>query len=210
MVDEKRESELSQVAALFVRADSIYKSLPGVDAYDAARDALTWAGGCPVVAHPPCRLWGRLKAFARCPDPERERELGRWAVAQVRRGGGVLEHPAHSGLWADRGLPAPGDGLDAWGGRTVGILQFDWGHRAGKPTWLYVVGSYPDTNALRLGEPTHTIGWAARRRADGSRYRPGVSKKENEATPAPLARWLVALARECGQRRQKIAGSRGR
>ena len=46
------------VVVLFVRADSIYKTLPGVECYDEARDARTWPGGCPVVAHPPCRTWG--------------------------------------------------------------------------------------------------------------------------------------------------------
>jgi hypothetical protein len=42
-----------QVAALFVRADSVYKALPAVDAWDAGRDARSWPGGCPVVAHLP-------------------------------------------------------------------------------------------------------------------------------------------------------------
>lgn len=186
------------VAALFVRRDSVYKGMPGVDCYDVERDALTWPGGCPVVAHPPCRLWGRLRSLARCADPDAERDLGRWAVHQVQRWGGVLEHPAFSGLWSDRRLPRPGDGLDDHGGRTVGILQYDWGHRAAKPTWIYVVGTYPAVDVLRLGEPTHTIGWSSRRLSDGSRARSGVSKRENEATPPALAEWLVATARECG------------
>ena len=46
---------MTQVAVLFARADSIYKTLPGCDVYDIKRDARTWPGGCPVVAHPPCR-----------------------------------------------------------------------------------------------------------------------------------------------------------
>lgn len=186
---------ISPVAALFVRADSVYRSIEGVDCYDAERDALTWPGGCPVVAHPPCRLWGRLRAFARCDDPESERELGRWAVDQVRIWGGVLEHPAHSLLWRDRGLPLPGAGFDVYGGHSVGIHQRDFGHRASKPTWLYLVGCSFPSPPLRLGEATHTIGWSARRLSDGSRARPGVSKRENEATPPALARLLVDLAR---------------
>jgi hypothetical protein len=35
---------MTPVAALFVRADSIYKTLPGVDAWDEARDARQWPG----------------------------------------------------------------------------------------------------------------------------------------------------------------------
>lgn len=49
-----RERDMTRtVATLFVRSDSIYKSLPGVDAWDISRDARKWPGGCPVVAHPP-------------------------------------------------------------------------------------------------------------------------------------------------------------
>ena len=53
-------SGVPDVAALFVRADSIYKLMPGVDAWDIERDARAWPGGSPVVAHPPCRAWGAL------------------------------------------------------------------------------------------------------------------------------------------------------
>lgn len=52
------------VAVLFARQDSTYKALSGVDVYDIDRDARTFQGGMPVVAHPPCRAWGRLRAFA--------------------------------------------------------------------------------------------------------------------------------------------------
>ena len=70
------------VAALFVRSDSIYKSLPGVDCFDIERDALTFPGGKPVVCHPPCRAWGVLRKFAK-PRPG-EKALAPWAVNQVR------------------------------------------------------------------------------------------------------------------------------
>lgn len=93
---------LGPVAALFVRADSIYKTMPGVDAWDIERDARKWPGGCPVVAHPPCRAWGRLRQFAK-PRPD-EKDLAPWAVEKVRRWGGVLEHPANSSLWIACGL----------------------------------------------------------------------------------------------------------
>jgi hypothetical protein len=41
---------MRQIAALFVCADSIYRTLPGVDCWDIERDARNWPGGCPVVA----------------------------------------------------------------------------------------------------------------------------------------------------------------
>lgn len=195
------------VAALFVRADSIYKTMPGVDAWDIDRDARNWPGGCPVVAHPPCRGWGRLSYFAK-PAPG-ELDLGPWAVEQVRRWGGVLEHPKDSKLWAAAGLPLPGQ-VDARGGWTLPISQHWWGHRAEKMTWLYILGLLPrdlPEIPMRMGDATHVIAQSRNRRKDGSRprkstgdprftgWRPEVSKAEREHTPPPLAEWLVELAR---------------
>ncbi|MEY2875283.1 MAG: hypothetical protein RLZZ373_2654 [Pseudomonadota bacterium] len=189
------------VAALFCRADSVYKTLPGVDVYDAERDARTYDGPHPVVAHPPCRAWGRLRTFAN-PRPD-ERNLARLAVAIVREFGGALEHPAGSTLWDAQRLPAIGDGEDVFGGWTTGVHQWDFGHRAQKPTWLYIVGcrpsNVPELPALKLGEASHVI--QTRKRED---YRPQVTKPEREHTPAELAEWLVELARRCHVRANVI------
>ena len=191
------------VAALFVRADSNYKSMPGVDAWDIARDARKWPGGCPVVAHPPCRAWGRLRHMAK-PRPD-ERELALLAVDLVRRWGGVLEHPAASTLWEAAALPAPGR-FDAVGGWTLGIHQHWFGHRATKATLLYIVAIAPSLlpeMPMRLGEGSHVISQDGRRK-DGSRIpkgdprkRPECTKPEREHTPPELAQWLVEVARRC-------------
>ena len=125
------------VAVLFARADSVYKALPNVEVYDMERDARTYDGPHPVVAHPPCRAWGRLRTFAK-PRPD-ERNLARLAVALVREFGGVLEHPAGSTLWKAQGLPAPGAGFDGAGGWTLAAPQHWWGHKAEKATWLVEV-----------------------------------------------------------------------
>jgi hypothetical protein len=192
------------VAALFVRSDSIYKTMAGVDAYDIERDALTWPGGCPVVAHPPCRGWGKLFYFAK-PAPG-ELDLGPWAAQRVRAHGGVLEHPKDSRLWNAAGLPRPGQ-VDAWGGWTLPISQHWWGHRAEKMTWLYIVGCAPSAMPaipLHLGHASHVIAQSRMRRRDGRRlrkgmpgWRPEVTKAEREHTPPLLAEWLVEVARRC-------------
>ena len=78
------------VAALFCRADSNYKSIPGVDVYDAERDARTYDGPHPVIAHPPCRGWGQLRHMAFKVRPD-ERNLARLSVALVREFGGVRQ-----------------------------------------------------------------------------------------------------------------------
>ena len=51
---------LQTVAALYVEPKGCYVGVPGVDPWDEARDARTYAGPHPVVAHPPCQRWGRF------------------------------------------------------------------------------------------------------------------------------------------------------
>lgn len=182
---------VAQVAVLFARQDSVYKRLPQCDVYDMDRDARTYDGPLPVVAHPPCRAWGRLRRFAN-PRPD-ERNLARLAVALVREFGGVLEHPAGSLLWKSQRLPAPGT-HDLWGGHTIEAPQQWWGHRAEKLTWFYVVGcdphNIPDV-PLVLGEASHVV---QSRKRDS---KPHITKPEREHTPEPLAKWLVELATRC-------------
>lgn len=179
-------------AALFVRKDSIYKTMPGVDAYDIERDARTCTTGGPVVAHPPCRAWGRLRQFASKVRDD-ERDLGPMAVNQVRFWGGVLEHPRNSTLWDHCAIPKPGEPFDKFDGYTIEIDQFHFGHKAQKRTWLYIVGVVPaDLPPIpnRKGQPTHCI------RPTRSYPRlPSVTKAEREHTPPALARWLVETAR---------------
>ena len=186
-----------QVAILFARADSIYKTLPGCDVWDAERDALKWPGGSPIVAHPPCRAWGALRQFAH-PMPG-ERELALWAVDRVREFGGVLEHPAGSTLWKAKRLPRPGDS-DQFSGRCIAINQWDFGHRAQKRTWLYAVGiHWGDFLRVpkRAGIVTHVITHAHGKRKGDSGWRPRVTNAEREHTPIELAKWLVEVARRC-------------
>lgn len=185
------------IAVLFARRDSFYKSIPFCDVWDIDRDATKWPGGSPVIAHPPCRAWGKLKHFAK-PRPG-EKELALWAVEQVRRYGGVLEHPAGSSLWPVAGLPRPGE-KDEHGGWTLPIDQDWWGHRAEKRTKLYIVGCAPiDVPAIpfRLEEPTHVVSPSRRMRLGMPGYRPQLRKAEREHTPPALAVWLCDLARRC-------------
>ncbi len=48
---------LRPVAALCVAPVSIYHTLPGVIAFNAARDARNFPADRPAVYHPPCRAW---------------------------------------------------------------------------------------------------------------------------------------------------------
>lgn len=165
------------VTALYVEPRGPYPALVA-DWYDQQRDARSYAGPLPVVAHPPCERWGKLSHFSQ----NDTRELAIIAVDQVRRFGGVLEHPASSKLWQECGLPPPDDMWpDRFGGRTYEISQGDYGHKAPKLTWLY---------AVRLGPCPFRL---------PSGFDPGgrvelISKFARKATPFLLASQLVAWA----------------
>lgn len=179
-----------KVSVLFARSDSNYKNIPGCDVWDKDRDAMKWPGDSSLIAHPPCRAWGRLRTFAN-PSPG-EKDLARFAVAQVRKWGGVLEHPAGSTLWQDQDMPLPGS-RDCFGGWTLPISQMWWGHKAEKKTWLYVVGCEPreiPDMPMILGDATHVV-------QSQKDDRPHISKAEREHTPPLLAEWLVELAGKC-------------
>ena len=106
---------VQRVAVLFARRGSIYNRFAQADVFDLGRDALTFGGGCPVIAHPPCRAWGRLRHLSK--HAMGELELAHFAVRAVRFNGGVLEHPEASTLWRVAQLPRPGT-VDAVGGWT--------------------------------------------------------------------------------------------
>lgn len=174
------------VAVLFARADSVYRHIDGCDVWDMARDARKFRGGAAVVAHPPCRAWGRLRGMAK--PREDEKDLALFAVEKVRACGGVLEHPAASTLWGAAALPKPGAGRDKFGGFSVAVNQSDFGHRARKATWLYCCGIEPDAVPAvpaQMGLEFTVVEL--------------LPKWEREATPRMFAEWLVDLASRCGR-----------
>lgn len=188
------------VAALYVERGGPYFSMPDVDPWDVGRDARTYAGPHPVVAHPPCGPWGRFRNLASGSD----RDCAPRAVEQVRKFGGVLEHPAHSMLWRFADLPRPGELPDAQGGYTLQVDQCAWGHVARKATWLYVVGADRALATCGIregGTPTHVV---EHTRRDDARHN-GLklcSHQQRRRTPPAFARWLVDLASTAARRDQ--------
>lgn len=190
------------VAALFRRADSVYKTIPGVDAWDAERDAMTYTGAHPAVAHPPCTRWSMINGvvLARYPHKAEEFAWGndggtfRFAVDTVRRVGGVIEHPAGSRAFGHHGLPRIGRGPDKHGGWSCELRQVDFGHRAEKRTWLYIVGAGPD-DLPPLPAPREATALVVR--MPECRAVEVMGKAEREHSPPAFAFWLVELARRC-------------
>lgn len=182
-------TSIRTVAALYVDRKGPYIGMPGVDAWTVDRDARRYADALPVVAHPPCADWSRLHGLAK--HVEGRRELAPLAVWQVRACGGVLEHPAHSGLWSSMQLPPPGGLHDSWGGWSIAVEQVAWGHCATKPTWLYFVGVPRRlVQPLKGGVPTHIVSTVRR---DTPLLRCSALKRR--LTPPAFAEWLVELAR---------------
>ncbi|MFG0249783.1 MAG: hypothetical protein ACF8OB_12925 [Phycisphaeraceae bacterium JB051] len=165
----------NRVAALCVEPAGVYPELVA-DWYDQERDARSFAGGKPVIAHPPCGPWGRL--WKQCIN--QDMSLGPWCVQQVQRWGGVLEHPAHSRLFAACNLPEPGQFPDAFGGQTYLTWLSAFGAPVAKPTWLYVVGvdDFPDFPRKRPAITTVDR----------------LHSSTRQLTPRPMAEFLIELA----------------
>jgi hypothetical protein len=192
-----------KVAALFIDPLGHYPKLLGkAKTWDQGRDARTYSGPWPVVAHPPCQLWVNFAAlnYSRWGGahnkPGNDHGCFASALRSVRRCGGVLEHPAGSKAWPHYGLPAPlGIG---WEGGPVEwvceVWQSAYGHKARKRTWLFYCGPRPPLEALWKRERgTHQVGWF-------DRVKPTLSKREASASPESFARYLISLAHHANPR----------
>ncbi len=202
------------IAALYVQADGCYVGIPDVDPWPESRDARTYAGPWPVVAHPPCERWGRY--WNGGPSAKVRRVKGddggcfAAALASVRQWGGVLEHPSASSAWAAHGLRAPlADGwhaADFTGGWTCRVEQGAYGHRARKATWLYAHGVI-DLPSLRWGSAPgdfvrldsgyHSADERARAVRTGACQR--LSRRASAATPVEFRDLLISIARSVGK-----------
>lgn len=194
------------IAALYVARGGAYYGLADVDPWDEARDARTYAGPHPVVAHPPCSRWCRLAGLVEARwGHKRGDDGGCFAAAleAVRRWGGVLEHPAYSDAWKAFGITRPprfggwvpaGDGV----GHTCHVEQVRYGHPAKKATWLYSVTGAPLPELLWGSTPdrasTALVSWCGNRIASGER-RPRVGKAAASRTPDAFRDLLLSIAR---------------
>jgi len=193
----------NMIAALFVEEDGVYSNLEGVDPWPLSRDARKYLGPFPVVAHPPCQLWGALAAvnYARWGGehnrPGNDGGCFESALNSVRAFGGVLEHPAKTRAWEAYGLHKPKSmgwnhvDDDEW---VCEVWQSAYGHRANKATWLFYKGYQPPFQ-LRWQRPRGEYQVGHRDQRGKSANKPTLSKKEANATPIAFRDELIALAR---------------
>ena len=197
----------NKVAALFVETGGVYFNDPDIDPWDISRDARLYSGPYPVVAHPPCQLWGALASVnysrwgGEYNKPGNDKGCFASALNSVRNFGGVLEHPAKTRAWAEYGIEKPywiGWKQTNCGGWVCEVWQSAYGHRANKATWLYYCGTNPPFE-LRWGRPkgTHQVGCQCRqgiRKTEPWRNKPTLSKREANATPLEFRDELLRLA----------------
>lgn len=85
------------IPVLCVQDNSNYFKIPGLDLYDKNRNAYNYNSCYPVIAHPPCQQWSKLKAFA--VNDKAEKELAYFCFELVNKNGGIMEHPKGSSFF---------------------------------------------------------------------------------------------------------------
>jgi len=190
------------VAALFVQSGGVYSDVDCVEAWDERKDARKYTGNYPVVAHPPCQLWGKFAKinYARWGGehnkPGNDGRLFESALDNTRRVGGVLEHPAQTYAWDKYGLTKP----KCIGWTKVNdnewvceVWQSAYGHSCTKRTWLLYVGKTPPFN-LRWGRKKGSHQICGHDQRGKSKNKPTLSGKKASATPPEFRDELIRLA----------------
>ena len=174
-----------EVAILCANNKSVYHEISGCVVYDKKRDARTFTGGMPIVAHPPCRAWSAFCAHQAKPEVG-EKELGLLCCTRLVECGGVLEQPAHSRLWVAASFPKPSEPKrdDLF---SVELWQAWFGYPTMKRTWLTISG----VRAIDLPE----IPFRLHARGRDKKLFKSMSHSQRSATPRAFAEWLVAVAR---------------
>lgn len=155
------------ITVLCVMEDSNYFKIPDLDLWTKERDAWNYIpDGKPIIAHPPCQQWSRLKNFAKKDD--KEKQLAVYCAQLVKNNGGILEHPAGSALFEYVGIPR---------NKIRSIDQHWFGFPARKRTYLYVEGVNLEPYQLLFNAVEKKV-------AD-------LSRKQRSKMPLTMCEWLV-------------------
>lgn len=193
---------IKEIAALFVDSGGPYFNYNFIDCYDINRDAISYKGDLPVICHPPCNLWGKfakinyLRWGGDHNKPGNDGGKFKFALEQVNRCGGVLEHPAGSYAWEFHGLKKPMFGIweESGQGWVTEVWQSAYGHKANKKTWLYCKSSEKPKDLIwRKIKGTHQIGYYDQR--GKLKNKPTVTKKEAIHTPEKFIIELIELTK---------------
>jgi hypothetical protein len=190
-----------KISALFVETNGVYFSIQDIDPWDRKRDARKYNDNNPVIAHPPCHLWGNMAFvnYARWGGdhnkPGNDQGCFEAALKSVNKCGGVIEHPAKTRAFECFKIKKPNKiGWSHFENYWVcEVWQSAYGHRANKATWLYYVGNNPPFELIwERPKGTHQIGFQDQR--GKTKNKPTLSKKEANATPLAFRDMLIQLA----------------
>jgi len=189
------------ITVLFAETNGVYFNIPNIEPWDIKRDARLYTGNNPVIAHPPCQLWGKMAVInykrygGEHNRPGNDHGCFESALDNVNRCGGVLEHPQSSYAWERYGLTKPikNQWTKSDFGWTCVIWQSAYGHLANKATWLYYKGNKKPFD-LNWDRPKgdYQIGFQDQR--GKSKNKPTLSKKLSNATPILFRDELISLA----------------
>lgn len=130
------------INVLCVSDDSVYKSLPGIEVWDRARDAYNFKGSEPVITHAPCAQWSRMREFAK--EDQYEKMLAHYCYRKVIENGGIFEHPCGSSFFRQSDVDMT---------NVYSVDQSWFGFPARKRTWLYFSKCKPLAMPIMLDIP---------------------------------------------------------
>jgi hypothetical protein len=201
---------MTKINALFVETDGVYFNQENIIPWDIEKNAFDCKNNLKAICHPPCKRWGRY--WSGGPSVKVKKLMGddnqsfAFCLWYVRTFGGIIEHPQGSHAWNYYGLKKPKHGqgwieADSYGGYTCSVYQGNYGHKAPKPTWLYINKvnkkeldwSRPE-NKLKVEESPHSKEEAMAIRNDPN-YKPKkrISEKERMDTPIEFRDLLVSM-----------------
>jgi len=128
---------VTRISVLCVADKTNYSLIDGLDLWNRERDAYNFTGSNPVITHPPCQQWSKLRMFAKV--DAKSKDIAFFCLEKVKSNGGILEHPAGSSFFKVAGIKP-----------TISINQFWFGFPAEKKTWLYFHGFKPRSIQLRF------------------------------------------------------------
>lgn len=152
------------ISVLCVARRSNYRQIDGLDLWDASRDAYNFTGSNPVIVHPPCQQWSKLRQFARI--DERSKALAWFCLEKVKANGGIFEHPSGSDFFKAAGIKP-----------TISIDQNWFGFPARKRTYLYFHGYKPIAHPLTFTYATRTV--------------ESMGQEARSIMPLQFCQWLV-------------------
>lgn len=161
-----------QIPILCVDKQSNYFKCPDADCYDAARDMHTYSGSSPVICHPPCRNFVKVRINVKF--SQGELDIARRCYDLVQLYGGIIEQPKWSIMFDWLGIKP-----------TLCIDQSWFGLNYSKQTWLYFKDVKPLRFPLSLDLP--------------QKQQKSITSSMRSRQPLGLCHWLIDCCKSYSQ-----------